>query len=256
MALFREEDRHPNDPRILIIRDKNDFAAIWGKGEKWRHRHSIRGLIYGYPATAEELQRAADELCVFVEKTGGFFNAYRNFYIPRRLRADNEVRIPTKTYLKSKYQISVVSSEDGLEVLKGKNIPLKSYFNHEALSTKTQDILVNLFTIVASIGGEFKDIKSYLGVNNTFPEFFHNHKRDFKANTFLGDTFTFSVAGGGTVCKTGSSEVGGVEYQVEDGELLLVDHTIWHAAAEFDKNISRVNLLFGAERPCFNYLID
>ncbi len=57
MVLYRANDRHVVDKRILRITDIDEFKL-------WREKDSlgINGLIYTWPETTEKLQTAADEL--------------------------------------------------------------------------------------------------------------------------------------------------------------------------------------------------
>ena len=84
MTLYRANNRHPVDPRILIIEDMEEFAL-------WRERSQLRfnGLICAYPASAEELSQAAREIHAAL----GSMEVYRFIRMTdaeQRLRAELE----------------------------------------------------------------------------------------------------------------------------------------------------------------------
>ena len=69
MTLFRANDRHPVDPRILIIKDMDEFNL-------WRERAKlgIHGIVCDYPAPMETLQEAAQHIARVFPGTSNTFS--------------------------------------------------------------------------------------------------------------------------------------------------------------------------------------
>ena len=176
--LYRANDRHPVDPRMLIIQDEDEFK-LWKEASKLR----IHGLIWRYPETLETLEDLAN----------GVFKASHN---------------NPEGY--------------GIHV---------SDWNHAQAKInnrlRARGVSLGAITIVTRLAGIYANVA---------------HKKSNSINLLLNsqegygwhpdDTETVSLAltQEGTWCRSGNSKTSGDEYDIETGQVVLFDDTVYHRA--------------------------
>ena len=209
MGLFRANDRHPVDPRILIITDMDEFHL-------WRERAKlgIHGIVCDYPAPMETLQEAAQEIVVASKIEGdgdegiGFFE-----YDPGCRQAE--------------YRLSRSKLHD-----------LPGLLRRDQIGPNARAMIIDLVELfhqtVTSTPN--RQTAHLLRVNSQSIGTFHNHEA----------TLTFSFAQNGSVCCTGNAVDAGDIYTVEQGKVLVFDETVWHKSPSWEdawEEDPRVNLV-------------
>ncbi|MBI1301852.1 MAG: hypothetical protein GC137_09385 [Alphaproteobacteria bacterium] len=209
MDLFRKEDRHPVDPRVLIVRDIRDFRL-------WQNRHDLRidGIIWDMVLDKAYIDRLAAQI-----KAAYCDNDY--FREHNRLERD---RRSFMTYANGVYLREHVGSklvdDVGSEVEEIAS-QLRSAF---ALATQPEET------------HDTCELETEIRINVSSPYHFHAHK----------PALTFAFAQAGTTCCTGNRENPGQTYSIPLGQAGLLGPQIWHKVAEWPiKEDTRVNFVVG-----------
>ncbi len=259
MALFREEDRHPIDPRVLIVRNPADLR-IW-QDREFCAANNIHGLIYDMGISPADLKRAAGDLVHLAKTSDDFSRKFQDVYAPRQQLYAGEPwiqRSANRHMVASANDIIAISDDQddiGLFVMGGDTFfsyktdegerlfstSIMGLFNLHSCSTTTKDILHGVFKGALSLGRRFRDVSALFRVNSTFPEYFHRHTEP-EDSPSIYDVLTFSFSQNGTICQAED----GTEYIVEAGKALVADAEISHKGADYNDDWAdnpRVTLL-------------
>lgn len=206
MSLFRANDRHPVDERILIIQNMEDFA-LWR-----RHRElEFEGIIWDMGLDRGYIDRLAEQIkAVYCDND--YFRKHRRPLANRSFM----------TYGNGEYRKEHVGKtmEDEL----GSEVATLAFRLGRAfaLAQKPEEALDTI------------DLETRVGVNHTHPYNFHIHE----------PTLSFAFKSAGTTCCTGDITNPGEVYKIPLGHAGFIGPAIWHKVDEWDlEEETRFNLL-------------
>lgn len=166
LRTFHTEERHPIDPRILIIQNKDDYK-LWLKRSLLR-KQNIHGLLWKLPQN-NELPNIANNIANTIK---------------------NNKTANTDSYDEISYWIRKNRNiEEGISQEFGKN----------ALSTHTIDFLTDLIDIVQK--SEILANSLHARLNSSHPRKFHKHN-----DSLTGDFITCALTYAGSIVDSKSSD--------------------------------------------------
>lgn len=210
MRLYRPEDRHPVDNRILVVRDLNDFR-LWPQ----RKTLDFNGIICVDRYDPDELSQAAARIARLAHSPSP--SERDAFYLYSSTQSSFQADFPHNS--KDPYGIRRKMLRDG--------------FGEPEADIVTE--LTVLFHVVTS-NAENVEQQTLVRVNDRTISSFHTHET----------TLTFSFQQCGTVCRTGGEFEDGNQYALSPGDIGIIDDTIWHKAPDFSpawNDAPRVNLV-------------
>ncbi len=203
MAVFRANDRHPADDRILIIRDAMEF-------ELWRQRAQlgIHGIVCRQPFPKEAVKDAAEHLVALSRRrSGNPFNARISIGNPESMDRFFNNDADEDQYFLDQIQ------QAGIEGPAARIMTTLSYFFKIATG--------------GSAGGQrFWTTAAHI---NNDTQGWHQHP------TAMSCAFTKS----GTVFCSGQNKGEGEIYTARAGDVALFGRTVWHKSPDFKENWKR-----------------
>ena len=192
MTLFRANDRHPVDERVLIIQDMEDFRL-------WRERAKlgISGIIWDLDIDEQTKKGIVRELDAWRDKV----SSNRDEPISRRIFLPKDGKYTEKTSPDNRCDIAIGPLTFGIS-----NSLVTAY---------------DLATEVISKRTTYSTMQAYYRVNSTHPRSWHTHP----------ETITCAFQQSGTVCHNGPSnyEIGD-QYALDPFQAGLMSDEISHKA--------------------------
>ena len=193
--MFREQDRHPRDSRVLCIKGVEDFTLF-----QEACTHDVQGVIYDYPLTEEDLTSAYN-YAVKIRKANPFHSKF--------------------SYLESRFQMEAIEgaansfpTDTDLEVRIKKED--RDRLLEEGVDANLQKLMLHLGDCFAAATKKTGSIFTMIRVNSPHPQSFHHHS----------DTIVMTLRGDTSIIRNDADE----EYQGKSGQMFLMGDEIWHRA--------------------------
>lgn len=211
MTLYRANDRHPADSRILYIQDIKEF-------DLWRERSKLKihGIVCPCPVDLNSLKSDSIILAELSKSKRNYFKErwYNISLFPPFFTFEKD---PKRNFIKPNELKNIMNDESVPEnIIKMSEIMINTYSNQTS---------TNFF-------------QATLRVNNLKTAYWHVDKNS--------NTLTCAFSKAGARCRSGNGPQEGDEYDLAIGDIAFIDDTVWHttpAADESWENDPRVHLV-------------
>lgn len=201
MALYRANDRHPADSRILYIQDIKEF-------DLWRERSKLKihGIICPCPIDLNSLKSDARLLAALSKSKENYF---------RERWYNISLSPPYFTFEKDKKR-NFIKPAELKSIMEDENVP-----EH---IIKMSETMVNVYYDQTST----RFFQATLRVNNLKTAYWHVDKNS--------NTLTCAFSKAGARCRSGNGPQEGDEYDLGIGDIAFIDDTVWHTTPPADEN--------------------